>query len=717
MVGPPPLEGLGGPDGTGLTCVAQRGDEYADTCAGRRAFELPIRPHRSAELRQARRLPREAIMVSDNLNVTIRSPRPPDPMRPSDTGTRAALRRCIRCCLIVLIAGAQLAFPMPARSHEAEQYTLPAGRDFADLGPYFSKIMYDAVVAATADTNAAIARATESGQSQARIDELQSAEHIAGTVWAQIFAAIPANELLDATLVSEAVQSRYPGLVTMYRPPVSIYDDPLLAIDLTKAVRTFFRAGTVSAGEHVFGTDKIIHFINVGRIYHGKYETRIRRGLPEKEAIKSAIASTSRNPLTSESGVLGMLSTGILSNGDLAADYAGLMFYRNLTETVRIGPRTLPPMLERDGPYWRVRSQPGPDFFVAFVTPHWNEVLNPNKYARYTSARMRALVRERCPQALDWYRDPRGQRRDRAQFEAIERELATYYGNDYGHQGNPAHPVTIADICFPTGPNIAVSARDEREATASRNETGNDRAPGPDALGRTSLWWAAREGNVAQVRLLAAGQRELDLADVDGETPLHAATRAGSMSVVHELTRRGADPNRASLYGVTPLMLAADLGRTDVAEELLRAGASPNARDLFGETALHVAALRGNRLLTDRLFDHGADPRIASDGGNTALHLAASQGHETVVLLLVARGADTSLRNDAGATPHDEAIRNGHETTSAHLLLDAQSGAAVVRLDDEPGEHAAAGPGSPDQLDDLAVTRADAVRRTPGRTD
>jgi ankyrin repeat protein len=633
-------------------------------CNGRACWQSNFRFDltRALPARQAHPLPRE-IMAN-------RSPT-------DKTQTPRRVKRS-RWALTVLIACASLVFSTPALSHEAEQYTLPAGRDFADLGPYFSKIMVDAVVAATAETNAAIAEAIESGQSQARIDELQSAEHIAGKVWEHMFSAIPANEMLDATLVSEAVQSQYPGLVTMYRPPVSIYDDPLLVIDLTKAVRTFFRSGTVSAGEYVFGTDKIVHFINVGRIYHAKYEARLKRGLPEKEAIKSAIAATSRNPLTSESGVLGVFTTGILSNGDLAADYAGLMFYRNLTETVHIGPRTLPPMLERDGPLWRVQVSPGSDVFVAFITPHWNEVLNPNKYVRYTSGRIRTLVRERCPQVLDWYRDLRGQPRDRAQFETIERELATYYGVDYGHQSNSTNPVTVANICFP-GADKSVGSREDRPPATSRDIAVTANAGSPYALGRTPLWWAAREGNVEQIRLLTEGPGELDLADVDGETPLHAATRSGSTAAVRLLISRGADLNRASLYGITPLMLAATTDRTDVAVALLQAGASPNARDLFGKTALHDAALHGNRPLTNRLLGFGADPRIANVGGNTALHLAAGRGHETVVTLLVKNGADATARNDTGATPRDEAQRQGHVSTVERMSLDAHTTARDAR--------------------------------------
>ncbi|HSQ09649.1 MAG TPA: ankyrin repeat domain-containing protein, partial [Burkholderiaceae bacterium] len=550
--------------------------------------------------------------------------------------------------------------------------------------------------------------AIESGQSQARIEELQSAEHIAGMVWSHIFAAIPANELLDATLVSEAVQSQYPGLITMYRPPVSIYDDPLLLIDLTKAVRTFFRAGTVSAGEHVFGTDKIIHFVNVGRIYHAKYEARLKRGLPEKEAIKSAIASTSRNFLLSESGVLGVFTTGILSNGDLAANYAGLMFYRNLTETVHIGPRTLPPMLERDGPLWRVQISPGSDVFVAFITPHWNEVLNPNKYVRYTSGRISTLVRERCPQVLDWYRDPRGQTRDRAQFETIERELATYYGDDYGHQSNITNPVTVADLCFPGSADKSVGMRDDRVPSApSRDSAVTASARGPDTLGRTPLWWAAREGDVKKIRLLTEGSRTLDLADVDGETPLHAATRSGNTAAVHELASRGADLDRASVYGVTPLMLAAASGRTELAVALLEAGASPNARDLFGKTALHDAALHGNRLLTNRLLESGADPRIANDGGTTPLQLAGRRGHETIVTLLVAHGADATARNDASASARDEAQKQEHVSTVDRRLMDAHTTARDA--------HTTVGLRAPQQPGEPVVARSVDASRSPDR--
>jgi Ankyrin repeats (3 copies)/Ankyrin repeats (many copies) len=590
-------------------------------------------------------------MACETAKVMQRNSSPVVFLRGTAVSRRSEHRRAGVLAALLATCGLVLTPAPPAQAHESEQYTLPVGRNFADLGPYFSRIFYNAIVGAVAETNEAISATLEGQPTTTPLAELQSSEFIAGKVWEHVFAAIPANELLDAQLISEPVQSQFPGLVTMYRPMQSIYDDPLLVIDLTKAVRTFFRAGTVSAGGEVFGTDKLVHFINVGRIYHSKYERRIKRGLPEQEAIKSAIASTSRNLLTSEDGVLGIMTTGIHSNGDLAADFAGMQFYRNLTETIRVGSRTMPPMLVRNGQFWRVQAQPDSDFLTAFITPHWNEVLNPNKFVRYTSGRIRTLMRERCADAIDWYRDGRGQPRGRAQFEAIERELATYYGVDYGHESNEKGAVTMAAVCFTEPDTMARPGRSES----------------PDALGRSTVWWAARSGDAAAVKQLTLAPGEVNAADIDGETPLHAATRAGSSTTVQELIARGADPNRAANYGVTPLMLAASSGKTDIASMLLKAGANPNTHDLFGRTPLHEAALRANAPLMQLLLAVGADPRAASDGGNTPLHLAARGGQAALAVMLVRAGADLQARNAAGATPYDLARSQWQWSTAEHL--------------------------------------------------
>ena len=387
----------------------------------------------------------------------------------------AWLRRTSRC----LAAAALLALSPIGQAHESDQYSLSLGREFADLGPYFSEIVENAVHAAVAQTNAQIDAAL-SGEQPAAAQALQTPDHIASMVWAELFRAIPTNELLDGTLLSEAVRERYPGLVTLHWPVPSIYDDPLLLIDLSKFVRTFFRAGTADVGGTVIGTDKVIHFINVGRLYHARYEELLSQGLNAEQAAPAAIAATAANPFYSEDGFLGIFTTGIHSNADLAADVAGFKFYRNLSEPVRIGNREWPAMLVRDGPFWRVQMRAGEQRFSAFVTPHWSEVLNPNRYLDYVALRVGAAVQRRCDAVLDLYRDRHGRKRDRADFEAIEQELATYFGETYGHEINPTQHVAVARLCF---------APDGAAAPAATADTINA-ANATDALGRTALWWA-----------------------------------------------------------------------------------------------------------------------------------------------------------------------------------------------------------------------------------
>jgi hypothetical protein len=164
-------------------------------------------------------------------------------------------------------------------------------------------------------------------------------------------------------------------------------------------IRVLFRASTVSVDGKLFGTDKIIHFTNLGRILHSGYLAARKQGLGEYEAIAHALTITREDFFLSEDWMLGGLTTGIHSNADLAADYAGFKFYRNLTEEVRIGSRVMPPMLVRDGFYWRLNAhvKPNSDFFTAFITPHWNEALNPNVYSMISRARLRAILRSRCP--------------------------------------------------------------------------------------------------------------------------------------------------------------------------------------------------------------------------------------------------------------------------------------------------------------------------------
>ena len=87
---------------------------------------------------------------------------------------------------------------------------MPAGRDFADLGPLLSRSFLAAIRDAVADTNAAIDSALAAGDRPAQVQALQSADQVAGQVWSRIFVTYPTNELLDLGLLSSATRASLP---------------------------------------------------------------------------------------------------------------------------------------------------------------------------------------------------------------------------------------------------------------------------------------------------------------------------------------------------------------------------------------------------------------------------------------------------------------------------------------------------------------------------
>ncbi|MFI7339059.1 glutaminase A [Streptomyces sp. NPDC050085] len=83
-----------------------------------------------------------------------------------------------------------------------------------------------------------------------------------------------------------------------------------------------------------------------------------------------------------------------------------------------------------------------------------------------------------------------------------------------------------------------------------------------------ALCWAASQGDLDEVRRLAATGTDLGAGDYDGRTALHLAASEGRTAVVRYLLDRGVPPDPLDRWGATPLHDAEREGHTGVADLL-----------------------------------------------------------------------------------------------------------------------------------------------------
>ncbi|MGE3820245.1 MAG: ankyrin repeat domain-containing protein, partial [Isosphaeraceae bacterium] len=112
------------------------------------------------------------------------------------------------------------------------------------------------------------------------------------------------------------------------------------------------------------------------------------------------------------------------------------------------------------------------------------------------------------------------------------------------------------------------------------------------AEGSTTLWAAARAGDLAAIERHLASGASVDAVDPErGGTPVMWAAVKGQAEAMDLLIQRGADVNAVSWDGGTALHAAAFLGHEKAVDVLLRNGANVNATNPRGETPLDGAVL------------------------------------------------------------------------------------------------------------------------------
>jgi hypothetical protein len=195
---------------------------------------------------------------------------------------------------------------------------------------------------------------------------------------------------------------------------------------------------TVRVHGYYLGTDKIDHFFQQGHHYYELVLKEEAKGIDTATAIAAAVSLGVKQ----EHKYYGTLASGVYSNADLAANFAGMKFYFNLRHSVQVGGRVLPPMFERTPEGWRLRPGVDPDHLLEpFFSNHLDESFNPSRY-RFSRRSIRSLVRNRCGQWTNFHAD-------RLSLVAPSgRSFATnWFGEDYGHWLPPSQEVSIATEC------------------------------------------------------------------------------------------------------------------------------------------------------------------------------------------------------------------------------------------------------------------------------
>jgi hypothetical protein len=163
---------------------------------------------------------------------------------------------------------------------------------------------------------------------------------------------------------------------------------------------------TITLAGVQIGTDKLAHFFSEGHWYYLWYRSAIRSGMNHEEAVNHVVD----RGMFFEKTVLGFVSSGVLSLGDLEANYQGLLFYINLCDAED-------PSIQRTETGWRLRR---PFDFHDYVTPEWDESYQPQIYTRKRWKHVRPFLMRYCDQL-----DEPVVRDQRKRYEARDRVTLT----------------------------------------------------------------------------------------------------------------------------------------------------------------------------------------------------------------------------------------------------------------------------------------------------
>jgi len=142
---------------------------------------------------------------------------------------------------------------------------------------------------------------------------------------------------------------------------------------------------TVNTNGIYHGTDKFSHWMSTGARYYRVYLRALKKGKSEEDAFKKAIDYG----IFLDRYVLGGISSGVFSYGDLEANFQGLLFNKNFCRL-----ESSENYLKKTNNEWSLQRKID---VKDYVNPNWDETFNPSLFSRLKWEKVKTnFKRENC---------------------------------------------------------------------------------------------------------------------------------------------------------------------------------------------------------------------------------------------------------------------------------------------------------------------------------
>lgn len=213
---------------------------------------------------------------------------------------------------------------------------------------------------------------------------------------------------------------------------------------------------TLSPTLNVYGTslglDKLEHLLQQGWRYYTIRRDAIAAGKSVEDAERRAVDWGRRTERT----YYGLMVSGVYSNGDLAANYAGMMLYRAFYESISLSDSRIDPILKFESNRWSIANEANERTLKPFISDHLNEALNPSILAFNIYPTVKRVVRDSaCPEWRERFVNEKV-----AELRQSSTTFERWHGMDYGHRktGRSVSILTCFDDQSPSNSTTTRSA-------------------------------------------------------------------------------------------------------------------------------------------------------------------------------------------------------------------------------------------------------------------